>query len=493
MRRTRRPLAVATIAGMSDAALCTTGAFPGPTRSAEPTAVRRGPLLITALWAAAGGAAICLAPLAAVWRMSWPYGLLFLALGAAQLGTGAAALARPAPRRLLFAATAALVVVTFWALTRLAGVLPGPDPWMPGNSVIGFTDYVCAALEGIAAAGLAGAAVLGRRPRRRARRAMAAVAIAPLTLVVLLGSFLGVAAAGDGLAGAGLPADAAKPSNLPAGRRSTVEYCRPDGVPLAMDLYMPSTAARTGRPMPVALYVHGGGTILGDRKTTGLGAALANHEGALFTPLRHQLNARGFVVASIDYRMPPGAPWPASIQDAKCAVRFLRAHAVALGIDAGRIGAWGSSGGGQLASLLGLAGPGAGFDAGQYLDESSAVQAVVDMFGPADLNDFDDAPPFIRLCLAIGVGDSAGTRRAMSPDTYVSAGAPSFLVLHGDRDEDVFPRHSFGLVARLRAAGVPATLIEVHGTGHTLDTPGQTPSPRQLTDTVTAFFVNALG
>ncbi|WP_169983015.1 alpha/beta hydrolase [Microbispora sp. H10836] len=477
---------------MSDAALGT-GAFSGPIGNAEPATAKRGPLLITALLAASGGTAIYLAPLAAVWRMSWPYGLLFLALGAAQLGTGAGVLARPVPRRLLFAATAALVVVTLWALTRLAGILPGPDPWMPGNSVIGFTDYVCAALEGIAVAGLAGAVVLGLRPQRRLRRATATAAVAPLTLVVLLGSFVGVAAASDGLAGAGFPADAVEPSNLPAGQRSTVEYCRPDGMPLAMDLYMPSTAARTGGPMPVAVYIHGGGTILGDRKTTGLGATLANHEGALFTPLRRQLNARGFVVASIDYRMPPGAPWPASIQDAKCAVRFLRAHTAALGIDADRIGAWGGSGGGQLASLLGLAGPGAGFDDGQYLDQSSTVQAVVDMFGPADLNDFDDAPPFIRLCLAIGVGDSAETRRAMSPNTYVTANAPPFLVLHGDRDEDVFPRHSFGFAKRLRAAGVPTTLIEVHGTGHTLDTPGQRPSPQQLTDTVTAFLVNTLG
>ena len=62
----------------------------------------------------------------------------------------------------------------------------------------------------------------------------------------------------------------------------------------------------------------------------------------------------------------------------------------------------------------------------------------------------------------------------------------------GDRDEDVFPRHSFGFAKRLRAAGVPTTLIEVHGTGHTLDTPGQRPSSQQLTDTGTAFLVNTL-
>lgn len=150
--------------------------------------------------------------------------------------------------------------------------------------------------------------------------------------------------------------------------------------------------------MPAAVYIHGGGTILGDRKTIGLGATLANHEGALFIPLRRQLNARGFVVASIDYRPPTSTTSTRLRLSSACAWRSAS-------------------------------------------------------------------------------GDSAGTRRAMSPDTYVTADAPPFLVLHGDRDEDVFPRHSFGFAKRLRAAGVPTTLIEVHGTGHTLDTPGQRPSP----------------
>src|SRR5215212_2640803 len=103
------------------------------------------------------------------------------------------------------------------------------------------------------------------------------------------------------------------------------------------------------------MYIHGSG-IIGDRKMYALGAMLAHHQGALFTPLREQLNVRGFVVASIDYRLPPGTPWPAQIEDAKCAARLLRAHAADLGIDPIRIGVWNSSGGGQLSSLLGLAG-----------------------------------------------------------------------------------------------------------------------------------------
>jgi acetyl esterase/lipase len=190
--------------------------------------------------------------------------------------------------------------------------------------------------------------------------------------------------------------------------------------------------------------------------------------------------------------LPPGAPWPASIEDAKCAVRFLRAHAADLGIDPGRIGAWGSSGGGLLASLLGLVKTDTGFDRGQYIEQSSAVQAVVDMFGPTDLNDFGDATPFIRFCLWVGVGGSSETRRSMSAITYVNAGAPPFLILHGDQDEDIHLRQSKEFARRLEAAGVVTTLIEVQGTGHTLNSPGQRPSPKQLADTVTEFFARAL-
>jgi acetyl esterase/lipase len=454
--------------------------------------LRRSPLLITALVAAVGGGAIYLVALPALWRMSWPYGVLFTGLGAAQLGTAVAILARPLRRRVLLAAAAALAVVVLWALVRLAGVLPAPDPWGPVNSVIGFTGDVCAGLQAIAAVGLVGGAALGPRPRRSLpRRVLAAVALAPLTALVLLGVVVGVVGASDGFAGAGFPAGAVPPRNLPAGQMRTVEYCRPDGVPLAMDLYMPPAAARTRGPAPVAMYVHGGG-ILGDRKVQGAGASLANHGGALFTPLQRQLNARGFVVASIDYRLPPATPWPAQIEDTKCAVRFLRAHAADLGIDPGRIGVWGSSGGGLLASLLGLTKPGAGFDHSQYLQHRSAVQAVVDMFGPADFTDFDDSAPFGRLIAQLWLGSSTALRRSASPITYVAPGAPPFLILQGTEDPLVRPRQSTELAQHLHAAGVPTTLIEVHGTEHTLDTPGQRPSPDELTATVIDFLTTAL-
>jgi acetyl esterase/lipase len=459
----------------------------------NPAVLQHGPLLTTTLLAAMGGGAIYLFALPALWRMSWPYGLLFTALGVAQFTTAVAVLARPVRRRVLLGAAAALAVFVLWALARITESLPAPDPWVPVNSVIGFAGDISAGLEAIAVVGLAGIAALGPRPRRsHLRRVLTAVALAPLAVLVLLGTVVGVLAGSDGFAGAGFPAGTVAPQSLPAGRMSTVEYCRPEKVPLAMDLYMPPATARAGRPVPVAMYVHGGGAI-GDRKMGGTGAVLANQQGALFTPLQQQLNARGFVVAAIDYRLPPGTPWPAQIEDAKCAVRFLRAHATDLSIDPGRIGVWGSSGGGQLVSLLGLTGPGAGFDRGQYLEQSSAVQAVVDMFGPADLTDFDDSALFVRFILQISFGGSKAVRRSGSPSTYLAPGAPPFLILQGTEDPMVRPRQSAELAQRLRAAGVPTTLIEVQGTEHTLDTPDQQPSPEKLTAMIIDFFLATLG
>ncbi|OKI56348.1 hypothetical protein A6A27_30175 [Micromonospora sp. CB01531] len=136
--------------------------------------------------------------------------------------------------------------------------------------------------------------------------------------------------------------------------------------------------------------------------------------------------------------------------------------------------------------MLGLTGRQDG--TGPYAEQSSAVQAVVDMFGPTDLNDFADAPPFIRFLLWAGIGTSTATRHSASPINHVTGNAPPFLILHGRQDEDVAPRQSVRFAERLRTAGVPAQFVEVAGTGHTLATPGQRPSTQEVTDLVVDFF-----
>ncbi|GIW04087.1 MAG: hypothetical protein KatS3mg059_0707 [Thermomicrobiales bacterium] len=169
----------------------------------------------------------------------------------------------------------------------------------------------------------------------------------------------------------------------------------------------------------------------------------------------------GFTVVTVNYRLAPRFTFPAMIEDVKCAIRSLRAHAPTYGIDPDRIGAWGSSAGGHLVSLLGTADASAGFDVGEYLDYSSAVQAVVDMFGPADLTTL--FPP-----------GSEGVRDAVfddfdlalaSPVTYVSPDDPPFLILHGEEDRLVPIAQSETLFARLQAAGVPVQFVRVQHAG----------------------------
>ena len=429
--------------------------------------------------------------LPALLQASLAYGLVFAAAGVAQIGLAVGLLVAPTRRRLLAATVVSLAVVALWALARTVG-LPDPNPWLPLDTTVGVTDVLCVTLEGLAAVLLSWTAMRSaHRPRVRRPVLIWLASLPPLLLAAVL------AAGGVGLATDGFTtftrAGGAVPASLPPSRTTTVTYCTQHGTKLAMDLYAPPAGA--ARPAPAVLYVHGGGFVLGDRKLGGLGGRLANASGALLPQLRAVLNRRGFLVASIDYRLPPLSRWPAQLQDASCAVRFLRSHAGALGIDPDQIGAWGSSAGGTLVALLGLA----GVDGGQPTGQSSAVQAVVDMFGAADLTDLSDSAAFPRAVARIALGGSPGVRRAASPLTYLPAGRtagvgnlPPFLLLHGIDDQDMPPRHSQELARQLAAAGIPVRLVLVQGAGHGLDSPGQQPTPGQLTELVADFFTRTL-
>jgi acetyl esterase/lipase len=146
----------------------------------------------------------------------------------------------------------------------------------------------------------------------------------------------------------------------------TVTYCSPGHVAQLMDIYSPTT--ESGASMPVVEMVHGGGWTGGDRGPLDAIDPVPEVPAAM-----RGLLAAGFVVTSIEYRLAPHYRFPASIVDVKCSIRYLRAHAAQYNIDPQRIGLMGSSAGGHLVSLAGLAGPSAGWDHGEYADQSSAV------------------------------------------------------------------------------------------------------------------------
>lgn len=256
-----------------------------------------------------------------------------------------------------------------------------------------------------------------------------------------------------------------------------VTYCSVDGIDLKMDVYYPSAA--DGRPAPVAVYVHGGGWVSGSK---GGGAGRLNVG---------ELVSRGYVVASVDYRLAPTYQFPAQIEDVKCAIRSLRTRAAEYGIDPERIGVWGGSAGGHLVSLLGTTDARAGFDVGAFPEESSRVQAVVDLFGPSDLTVFNTPTAMdkgTRVFGATSRGDPVLTRA--SPVTYASRDDPPFLILQGEKDATVPPDQSQILYDRLTAVGVRATLVMVKNAGHGFTPVGGPISPTrsELTMMIADFF-----
>jgi acetyl esterase/lipase len=261
-----------------------------------------------------------------------------------------------------------------------------------------------------------------------------------------------------------------------------VVYCTIDKVALKMDVYFPK---RAGSSWAGVMYVHGGGWVSGDKSR---GAGIEE------VPA---LVAAGFLVAAVNYRLAPDYSFPAMIEDLRCAVRYLRAHAAELNLDPLRIGAFGTSAGGHLVALMGTAGEMTGWDVGEYLGQSSRVQAVVDYFGPTDLTDpqYLDQVDWLHL-KAMGARDIHDPALAIaSPVNYVTPDDPPFLIMHGDRDNVVALTHSTELYALLQQAGVPSRLVIVLNGGHGFAQAGEgpmVPSREEIIQLTVDFFLEEL-
>jgi acetyl esterase/lipase len=272
-------------------------------------------------------------------------------------------------------------------------------------------------------------------------------------------------------------------TSAPGSIAKDIPYCTMDGVSLKTDVYYPQTGSA---PWPLVIYVHGGGWETSDKS-----------EGAGFFKLTGMYN-QGFLLASVDYRLAPKYKFPAQIQDVKCAVRYFRAHAAEYNLNPDKIGVWGGSAGGHLVSLLGAADSSAGWDVGEYLHQSSRVQAVVDMFGPSDLTR-GFATTALQAKLQRDVFDSTSNAdpilAAASPVTYVTADDPPFLILQGEADSLVPPEQSQILFDKLQAAGVSSELVTIRHAGHGFQQVGSKPikpSLIKLGKVVVAFLTRYL-
>lgn len=261
-------------------------------------------------------------------------------------------------------------------------------------------------------------------------------------------------------------AQAPKPFTLPAGIRMEKDIAYIEGGDEAqrLDIYLPEKPS--DKPLPLVVHIHGGGWRAGSKFPCPVaGMAL-----------------KGYAVASVEYRFSQKAVFPAQIQDCQAAIRWLRARAKQYNFDTARVGVIGGSAGGHLSALVGTSGGKKAFPPiGGNEDQPDRVQAVCDIYGPADFttvmqhaaedknvkNIFAFNTPSDPYSSLIGAKlDDKPKAEAVSPAHYVSEDSPPFLILHGTHDALVPYAQSEQLAAALKAKGREVWLQKLPGSGH---------------------------
>lgn len=235
---------------------------------------------------------------------------------------------------------------------------------------------------------------------------------------------------------------------------------------LKMTLFVP----RTKEKKPAVLYFPGGGFTSADHEK--------------FLEMRYALACAGYVVAACEYRAVPNK-FPALLEDAKAAVRWMRAHASEFGVDANRIGLLGDSAGGYVVQMAGATNGEKNWDVGDFKEVSSDVQAVVSIYGISDLTTIGEGlgnenvhasaavtealllnGPAFKDFAGASVNADPQQAKAASPIGHVDGTEPPFLLMHGSGDKVVSPLQSKKMFEALQNKKVEAEYVLVRGAEH---------------------------
>lgn len=227
--------------------------------------------------------------------------------------------------------------------------------------------------------------------------------------------------------------------------KTDIEFAKPGGVSLTLDAFVPDGPG----PFPTCILVHGGGFTKGDKTS-------------FIKPLFEPLGQAGFAWFTINYRLAPGYKWPACLDDVESAIRWVRSHAKEYKVDTARIALIGESAGGHLVSMAGVRSHG-----------DTALAAVVPFYAPHDLVFQCENRHSVGAGLAglFGISEELNdaARRVLreaSSTTYLKAGLPPFLLIHGDKDDKVPYEQSPRFQKQTRELGNTCDLITIPGGSH---------------------------
>lgn len=233
-----------------------------------------------------------------------------------------------------------------------------------------------------------------------------------------------------------------------------IEYSSPAGEHLQLNLARPKTGVG---PFPTVLCIHGGGFRAGKRES--------------YDALCIKLAERGYVAATITYRLAPKHQFPAAVHDTKAAVRWLRANASKYKINPAKIGTTGGSAGGHLAQFLAVTANVPQFEGqGGNPEQSSSVACVVNVYGPSDFTKSYGKSVDAAEVLPLWLGGNLETAKVKhihaSPLYWVTPNAAPTLCIHGTEDKYVAHEQAVWMVDKLKAAAVEAELLTLEGAGH---------------------------
>lgn len=260
-----------------------------------------------------------------------------------------------------------------------------------------------------------------------------------------------------------------------------VGYATPVGWAHLLDVYVPLEAASA---VPVVIFQMGSAFENDDVK----GTAVPDDAGIADTRARGMIDApqlavewvpQGYAVVGLNVRSSSQANFPAQVHDVKAAIRFLRAHAADFGLDPDRFATMGNSSGGWVATMAALTSGVAELEGDLgYPEQSSAVSAVIDLFGPTDflrmdahrtpdgqVHDAADSPESVLMGFPIQSDPLAVEK--VNPATYVRVDSPPAFITHGAADPLVPANQSEILFEAYAGAGATATLVQLPGVGHT--------------------------